>query len=228
MKVKLIDSSINCMKVVAAGGRICYSNKKASDIYMMNDTEAAAMVRHAMESHHDSLFEHANFTFLIEDVSRVLSHQLVRHRIMSPHQRSQRYVKLEEGEYVVPPTIKESWRASEIYKDAMKTCEEAYEKLLLLGIPKEDARYIYPNAAYTQLIVTINGRSLTHLLGLRLCSRAQWEIREMANLMLKEVRKVFPEYFNHVGPNCFMLGYCPEGKMSCGKLMEMKEKYKAN
>lgn len=227
MYVKLIDYPADCKRLVACGGRICYSNKSAKEIYEMSDEEAEKMVQHAMESHHDSLFEHVNFTFLIEGVSRVLSHQLVRHRIMSPHQRSQRYVTLYKDEYVTPPSIKDNPAAEKIYRFAIEQSASAYQALIDMGIPKEDARYLYPNAAHTQLIITINGRSLQHMLGLRLCSRAQGEIREMANLMLEEVRKVFPEYFNHVGPNCFMLGYCPEGKMSCGKIAEMKEKFTA-
>jgi thymidylate synthase (FAD) len=228
MYVKLIDYPLDPALLVACGGRICYSDKHASDIYKMSDDEANKMVQHAIDSHHDSLFEHVNFTFLIEDVSRVLSHQLVRHRIMSPHQRSQRYVTLHKGEYVTPKSIEENPEAKKIYDFAVDQAAAAYQTLIDMGIPKEDARYIYPNAAHTQLIITINGRSLQHMLGLRLCNRAQGEIREMAELMLKELRRVFPEFFNHVGPNCYMMGHCPEGKMSCGKMNEMQEKYKVD
>lgn len=228
MKVTLIDHTANPEKMIAIAARMCYSSLTASEMMEgLTDGVIDHMISVMEDTGHSSLLEHINFTFIIEGVSRVLSHQLVRHRLTSPHQRSQRYAKKSLAEEVItPPSIQNNPEALELFQNAVKVSDEAYTKMVALGIPKEDARFIFPNATGTQLILTLNGRSLVHLLSLRCCNRAQWEIRNMANLMLQECRKVSPKLFNNVGPSCYTNhGICPEGKMCCGHTKEVCEHY---
>jgi thymidylate synthase (FAD) len=170
---------------------------------------------------------HLSFTFAIEGVSRACSHQLVRHRVASFSQQSQRYIQVKKlhEHTVTPPTIEN--KAKEGYDAFIAEASDAYSKLVDAGIPKEDARFVLPNATETSLLMTLDGRSLIHLFGLRLCSRAQWEVRAMAEEMLKQVRKKEPNLFEEAGPYCIQLGKCPEGRFSCGRMTEMKAKYAA-
>jgi len=163
---------------------------------------------------HASVIEHASFTFSIEGVSRAMTHQLVRHRIASYTQQSQRYVTYDTLEkYVTPPSIEENSEAKRIFNSALKKISETYHKLLEMGIPKEDARFILPNAAKTNIIVTMNARELRHFFNLRCCRRSQWEIRQVAIEMLKQAKNAAPSLFENAGPSCVELGYCPEGRM---------------
>jgi len=155
-----------------------------------------------------------SFTFGVEGVSRVTTHQLVRHRIASYSQQSLRWVSAENMEIVVPPTIMNNPEAVMIFEDMVLKSKEAYHKLLNLGIPKEDARFIIPQGVATKIVFTMNARELHHFFKVRLCSRAQWEIRELAMLALLEVRKVAPIIFEKVGPPCVTEGRCFEEK-SC-------------
>lgn len=162
---------------------------------------------------HGSVIEHASFTFSLEGVSRTMTHQLVRHRVASYTQQSQRYVAYNTLEkYVTPPSIEDNEEAKGIYEETLEKISDAYQRLLKL-VPKEDARFILPNAAKTNIIVTMNARELRHFFNLRCCARAQWEIREVATEMLKQVKKAAPTLFENTGPSCVELGYCPEGKM---------------
>jgi thymidylate synthase (FAD) len=172
----------------------------------------------------EQLLPHLNYTFAIEKISRACSHQLVRHRIASYSQQSQRYIKVKllSEKIVVPPSIGEN----EDYEALINSASEAYQSLAKSGIPKEDARFVLPNAAETSLLLTMEGKSLMHFLGLRTCNRAQWEVRELANMMLKQLREVEPSIFNIAGPYCYQLGYCPEGRHTCGKMKETIERYK--
>ena len=165
---------------------------------------------------HESPFEHVNFTFGVEGVSRALSHQLVRHRIASYSQKSQRYVDEKSFTYIVPPSIASNEEALADYHAQMEAIRKAYARLSEL-IPQEDARYVLPNACETKVVVTMNVRSLNNFFRLRCCQRAQWEIRELAKMMLKEVRKVAPRIFANSGATCEITGDCPEGEMSCRK-----------
>lgn len=228
MKVTLIDHTANPEKMIAIAARMCYSSLTASEMIKgLTEETVDHMISVMEDTGHSSLIEHINFTFIIEGVSRVLSHQLVRHRMTSPHQRSQRYVKKSlADEVITPPSIKETPGALEVFQHAVDVTNEAYQKMLELGVPKDDARFIFPNATGTQLILTLNGRSLVHLLSLRCCNRASWEIRNMAKLMLQECRKVSPKLFNNVGPSCYTNhGLCPEGKMCCGHTKEVCEHF---
>jgi len=183
----------------------------------------------AMEKQHLSVMEHANFTFLIQGISRALLAQLTRHRIASFSVQSQRYVSECEFEYVIPPAIKALGEDEEaMFMAQMSIMQDWYSewqsKLLAAGRNQqqanEDARFVLPNAAATRLMLTMNARELMHFFELRCCSCAQWEIREMAWQMLKACKKVAPRMFRDAGPSC-MRGPCPEGKRSCG--MKWKE-----
>jgi thymidylate synthase (FAD) len=178
---------------------------------------------------HVSVIEHASFTFSIEGVSRAMTHQLVRHRIASFTQQSQRYVTYDTLEkYVTPQSITENAEAKNIFDETLEKISETYQKLLNLGVPKEDARFILPNAAKTNIIVTMNARELRHFFNLRCCARAQWEIREIATEMLKQAKKAAPALFENAGPSCIELGYCIEGKMKppeCN-VEEIKKRFK--
>ncbi|UCD14498.1 MAG: FAD-dependent thymidylate synthase, partial [Thermoplasmatales archaeon] len=153
--------------------------------------------------------------FAISDVSRSLTHQLVRHRIASYAQQSQRYVDLKEPNYVTPPTITKNDVMKKAYDETMNIIWKEYNKLLEMDIPAEDSRFVLPNAACTNIIVTMNARSLLNFFELRCCKHAQWEIRQLANKMLLEVKKIAPTIFKNAGPSCKTKGYCPENKKDC-------------
>jgi len=172
------------------------------------------------------LLRHSSFTFLVDGISRACSHQLVRHRPASYSQQSQRYVAMKNFPYVEPETVRGvkvevDGREME-FKDLMELIGKFYEGLVEKGVPKEDARFVLPNACTTRIVFTMNGEELVHFLRLRTCSRAQWEIREMAIEILKILREKFPGLFDRVGPNCYYLGYCTEGKKSCGRPEEVR------
>lgn len=172
----------------------------------------------ALRSGHESVLEHAVYTFEVKGVSRALTHQLVRHRVASYSQQSQRYVNMEKFEYVIPHSIENHPQFHrDVWEEHMESISEMYRELLDGGIPEEDARYILPNACTTNIIVTMNARELRHFFALRCCERAQWEIRELANRMLKICKEISPIIFDNAGPRCEQLGYCPESK-SCGRM----------
>lgn len=177
----------------------------------------------ALGAGHESVLEHVNFTFQVEGVSRVLLAQLTRHRIASYSVQSQRYVSLESGfGYVVPPSIIAlGEEAEKEYHDQMRQMHKWYKqwqkKLEAAGKKgNEDARFVLPGACETKLIFTMNARELRHFFSLRCCSRAQWEIRELATKMLDLCSEVAPKLFDGAGPGCAR-GKCPEGKLSCGR-----------
>lgn len=219
MHVQLIEYTPNPEKVVAAAARLCYSPLSANEIMDgLNEQMVESFLQKLTDMGHSSPLEHASFTFAIEGVSRALSHQLVRHRIgVSFSQKSQRYVKEKQFEYIVPPSIAKKELLKEKYEAQMAQIQALYNEFLQAGLPAEDARYLLPNAAETKLVVTMNARSLHHFFRLRCCNRAQWEIRAMAKQMLVEVRKVAPTLFAKAGPSCETEGICYEGKMCCGK-----------
>ena len=195
--------------------RIC--NRAAGVCVSAGEVKGDKHLMHALASGHDSVLEHATFTFAVEGISRACSHQLVRHRLASFAQQSQRYVKMDGFEYVMPEGFKKSPIVEELFTDYMEFIAEKYKLLVdYFGIPEEDARYILPNACKTNIIVTMNARELRHFFSLRLCTRAQWEIRQLAEKMLDCVREVAPTLFEDAGPRCKKLGYCPESK-GCGR-----------
>ena len=215
MKVTLINHTENPDRICAAAAQSCYSDKGASELFeKTSDDRARKMIEKVVGMGHLSVVEHAYFTFSVEGVSRSMTHQLVRHRIASYSQQSQRYVGMEKADYVLPPSIDGDSEAKAAYVKAMDDAWRAY-RTLSQKVPKEDARYVLPNACHTNITVTMNARELWHLFRLRCCRRAQWEIRLMAWLMLAEAKKIAPVLFADAGPGCFR-GACPEGEYSCG------------
>lgn len=219
MEVKLLRHTPEPEKTVAMSARLCYSPIGAAQLEKkMTDEQAAKLVRKLVSMGHFSTLEHVTFTFAIEGVSRVLTHQLVRHRIASYSQQSQRYVKEHNFETIMPPTIAARPEAKEKFLKLMQEIQDLYNELTEQGIPAEDARYVLPNAAETKIVCTFNVRSLLNFFSLRCCSRAQWEIRQLAEKMLAECKKVAPVLFENAGPTCVSEGICREGEMSCGRL----------
>lgn len=232
MKVTLINHTPMPEKMIVGAARVCYSGAKDLDTLLDSITEEKIVefLGKSALANHGSVWEHATFTFGLEGVSRALTHQLVRHRIASYDQQSQRYVSAKQFEYVTPPKIAKNPEAKELFDKTMSDLQSTYDRLVELGIPKEDSRYVLPNACASRLICTMNIRSLMHFFGLRCCTRAQWEIRDMANQMLKICQEVAPKVFV-AGANCEQLGYCPEGDMCCGRaptMAKLLEVYKGN
>ena len=214
MQVKLLRHTPEPEKTVAMSARLCYSPIGAAQLEeKISDEQAAALVRKLVSMGHFSTLEHVTFTFAIEGVSRVLTHQLVRHRIASYSQQSQRYVKEHNFETIMPPSI-----AARPVEALMQKLQDTYNKFTEMGIPAEDARYVLPNAAETKIVCTFNARSLLNFFSLRCCMRAQWEIRALAEAMLAECKRVAPVIFENAGPTCVSEGICREGAMSCGRL----------
>ncbi len=219
MQVKLVRHTPEPERTVAMSARLCYSPIGAAQLEeKISDEQAAKLVRKLVSMGHFSTLEHVTFTFAIEGVSRVLTHQLVRHRIASYSQQSQRYVKEHDFETILPGTIAKNPEAKEKFTKLMVEIQDLYNEFTEMGIPAEDARYILPNAAETKIVCTFNARSLLNFFSLRCCTRAQWEIRMLANKMLEACKKVAPVIFENAGPTCISQGVCHEGEMSCGRL----------
>lgn len=249
MNVTLIAHTPDPEKVVAAAAKLCYSS---SDVQTLMDNltpeKVESFVKLLASYGHESPVEHVTFTFGIEGISRSCTHQLVRHRIASYSQKSQRYVSEKGFEYVTPPAIAANEQALACYEKAMAQMDEAYntladlletshyEEFIAAGksekeaasaarkIAIEDARFVLPNGCETKIIVTMNARSLINFFHHRCCNRAQWEIRAVAQEMLRLCREVAPALFSHAGPSC-LNGPCPEGAMTCGCVKEMRERY---
>jgi thymidylate synthase (FAD) len=219
VKVILLEHTPEPERLVAAAARLCYSDKSADELLdNFTPDKVESFVKKLVSLGHESPMEHVCFTFAIDGISRACSHQLVRHRIgVSFSQKSQRYVKENQFEYVTPPKIAAKPELAEKFDKAMADMQGVYEELLAAGVPAEDARFVLPNAASTSLVVTMNVRSLWHFFELRCCNRAQWEIRALANAMLTEVREVAPLLFAKAGATCDSMGICFEGGMTCGK-----------
>jgi len=250
MKVVLVSHTPNPEQLVASAAKVCYSSLTPEEIIDRvgeNEEQTAKYLDMLVQLGHESPIEHISFTFCVSGVSRSLLAQLTRHRIASYSVRSQRYVSEKNFEVVVPPQIAEDPESLAIYEQTVAACREGYEKLTARmtqrivereGIDPqnkaamaaasrkaaEDARFVLPNACETQLFFTMNARSLLNFFRHRCCSRAQWEIRDMAEQMLALVYPVAPHIFAQAGPAC-LKGRCPEGKMSCGKMAQMQQKY---
>ncbi len=226
MKVSLVTHTPNPDRLCAQAALVSKWPKGWSQFKdQWNDATDLNHLKDAVEKGHVSVIEHASFTFSLEGISRACSHQLVRHRIASYTQQSQRYVHLEDSKnFVVPESIKKNKKTGPKYKKAIKTQFSLYQDLITQGIPKEDARFVLPNATRTNIIVTMNARELLHFFALRCCERTQWELKTVAWKMLSLVKNIAPIIFDTAGPSCVALGYCPEKDLSCGKLKEMKKK----
>ncbi|QSX06359.1 FAD-dependent thymidylate synthase [Sedimentibacter sp. zth1] len=249
LKVKLVSYTQDPEKLVAASAKLCYSQFGGDEIMEdLTDENIEKFLNILMSYGHQSPIEHISFSFAIEGVSRTLTHQLVRHRIASYSQKSQRYVTEGQFQYIVPPAIQTDEKAKKIFIEAMENDQKSYDKIANILKDKyikeyinegfsekkakstaekraiEDARYVLPNACETKIMVTMNARTLLHFFNVRCCNRAQWEIRDMAEKMLIEVKKVAPNIFKNAGPSC-VGGACVEGNMTCGKAKEMREKF---
>lgn len=219
MQVKLIRHTPEPERTVAMSARLCYSAIGAAELEeKISDEKAATLVRKLVSMGHLSTLEHVTFTFAIEGVSRVLTHQLVRHRIASYSQQSQRYVKEHDFETIMPASIAARPAAKARFEALMLEIQGLYDEFIEQGVKAEDARYILPNATETKIMCTFNARSLLNFFRLRCCTRAQWEIRALAEEMLRQCKSVAPVIFENAGPTCVSEGVCHEGAMSCGRL----------
>ena len=249
MEVKLLAYTPQPEKTVACAAKLCYAAADIDTVYEgLTEEKTASFLEMLNSIGHESPIEHASFTFGIQGVSRSLLAQITRHRIASFSVQSQRYVKENAFEFVLPPEIEAIPEAKEEFLRAMEEDQKHYENLTALLKEKhrrellaqgedeksanrkaekkaiEDARFVLPNACATKMICTMNARSLLNFFTHRCCNRAQWEIRALAVEMLKEVKAVAPHIFEKAGPPC-LRGNCPEGKMSCGKMKEVRERF---
>ena len=249
-KVYLLAHTPHPEHTVASAATLCYSSSNISTLSdNLTDEKVASFVEMLGEIGHESPIEHASFTFGIEGVSRSLLAQITRHRMASFSVKSQRYVREGAFEYVTPPEIAAEPEALKLYEEIMAEDQKRYDSIAEILKEKhkkefikagkdektadrlaekkaiEDARFVLPNSCETQMVMTMNARSLHNFFRHRCCARAQWEIQEIANQMLALVSEVAPNLFKNAGPSC-LCGPCPEGKMSCGKAKEIKEFYK--
>lgn len=225
MLVQLLTHTPDPEAVVAAAARLCYSPASIDQLLAKSRNDREALLGKILSLGHTSVLEHANFTFGIEGISRACSHQLVRHRIASYAQQSQRYVSHKERfAAVTPPSIAQRPELLERYQTLLDDIHELYRQMIAAGVPAEDARFVLPNAAETKLVMSMNARELLHFFNLRCCRRAQWEIRAMAKEMLRLVRPVAPLLFAQAGPGC-LAGACPEGTMTCGAIQAVRQEY---
>jgi thymidylate synthase (FAD) len=225
MLVQLLTHTPDPEAVVAAAARLCYSPSSIDQLLEKSRVDRESLLRKILSLGHTSVLEHANFTFGIEGISRACSHQLVRHRLASYAQQSQRYVSHRERfAAVTPPSIEQHPELLQRYQALLDQIHDVYRELLDAGVPAEDARFVLPNAAQTKLVLSMNARELLHFFNLRCCRRAQWEIRNLAKEMLRLVRPVAPLLFAQAGPGC-LAGACPEGAMSCGAMPAVRQEY---
>lgn len=225
MLVQLLTHTPDPEAVVAAAARLCYSPSSIDQLLEKSRVDRDDLLRKILSLGHTSVLEHANFTFGIEGISRACSHQLVRHRLASYAQQSQRYVSHRERfAAVTPPSIEQRPELLQRYQALLDEIHDVYRQLIDAGVPAEDARFVLPNAAQTKLVLSMNARELLHFFNLRCCRRAQWEIRAMAKEMLRLLRPVAPLIFATAGPGCLQ-GACPEGAMSCGAIKAVRQEY---
>jgi len=250
MRVELLAYTPEAQVIVAAAAKLCYSASDIEAIMQKQTPEVTEKFLNTLAAMgHESPIEHAVFTFGIEGVSRALLAQITRHRIASFSVQSQRYVNMTDFNCVVPPRIAENPEALAIYNEAVEETKSAYTRLAEVLVKAEteqyvsegmepeaaakkaskavleDARFILPNGCETKMVVTMNARSLYNFFSLRCCERAQWEIRAVADEMLRLVKQACPQLFSKAGPKC-VRGACGEGAMSCGKTAAIREKYK--
>lgn len=230
-RVELLAVTPNAESLVYAAFRQCYHAGFVADMWPrllsgeIEHEKQCEFVSRVLESGHVSPIEHVMFTFAAEGVSRALTHQLVRHRLASYSQQSQRYVDGSSFNYIVPPAIAKNAESRAEYEECMESIRASYIKLKELLVEDgrgdkaaEDARFVLPQGVETRIVFSMNCRSLLNFFEQRCCTRAQWEIRAMAMKCLKICRKELPVIFNTAGARCEKTGYCPEGeKFTCGR-----------
>lgn len=221
-KVRLISKPENMLKTIYTACRTCYSADSPLNIYdcesAQDNEKMLKLINKVVSSGHYSTIEHIQISFAISNISRACSHQLVRHRHMSFSQKSQRYVKeKEQFDYIVPDTIENNAELKQKFDELMNKISDLYIEFTQEGIPAEDARAMLPNAASTSMVASLNLRELIHLANLRLCSRAQKEIRILVKRMCDELIKEEPWLKDYLVPKCERWGFCDEDK-SCGRM----------
>lgn len=234
-RVDLLSVTPNAQELIYAAFRQCYYKGFIGDEWLnilngeTTKEKQINLIHKVIKSGHETPIEHVSFTFGIDGISRSLSHQLVRHRIASFSQQSQRYVGEGEFDYVIPPSINEIPEAREEFIGMMNYSLKKYHRLNEIlnnhgksKAAKEDARYVFTNATTTRVVTTMNCRALLHFFDLRTCTRSQWEIRSLANKMLEICKEELPVIFENAGPKCLRLGYCPEEK-TCGWMPTYQE-----
>ena len=233
LKVALLRHTADMQELVALGARLCYSKADVDTLKKrIEEKDQTAFIKKLMDMGHDSVMEHASFTFGVEGVSRILLAQLTRHRIASFSVQSQRYVSYAGGfSYIIPPRIQALGEEAVMeYERQMAVMQEWYEgwqeKLGTGEQSNEDARFVLPGACETRLIMTMNVRELNHFFALRMCNRAQWEIRAMAREMHRQCLAAAPLLFEKAGPGC-LSGPCPEGEKTCGKMLQIRREREA-
>lgn len=225
MHVELLIHTPDPEQVVAAAARLCYSNSSIDELMEKSKTDRQEFLEKILSLGHHSVMEHVSFSFGVEGISRACSHQLVRHRLASYSQQSQRYVSHKKRfSAVTPESIAAKPKLNQRYQQLLDEIHQFYGEMLDADIPPEDARFVLPNAATTKIVITMNGRELRHFFALRCCRRAQWEIQELAKQMLQQVKPVAPTLFAKAGPGC-VSGPCPEGKMTCGEIAAVREEF---
>lgn len=221
-EVRLLAHTPEAERLVAVSARVCTSPVDFDRLEeQLTPGKIRKLVRHLVEVGHHSTLEHVNFTWLVSGISRVASHQLVRHRIASYSQASQRYISLEEDcPFETPPSLegRDDWR--ERYDRHFRESHELYRSMVDDGIPCEDARFVLPQAVTTRVLFTMNARTLLHFFALRSCERAQHEIRAVARKMLALARDVCPTIFEKAGPPCVTEGRCRETQGDCPRRPE--------
>ena len=232
MRVELLAQSPNALELVYAAFRQCYHAGYVGDMWPRllagepDRERQAEFVAQILESGHASPIEHVSFTFALSGISRALTHQLVRHRLASYSQQSQRYVDASRFDYIMPPAVAKNAAAKERFERFMEEAGEAYREIRGLleadgrtdSKANEDARFVLPQAAQTRIVVTMNCRALLNFFEQRCCMRAQWELRAVADAMLNKCRQALPEIFMPAGAKCERLKYCPEGeRFTCGR-----------
>jgi len=215
--VRLLYHTPDPERAIAAAARLCYAPVGAAELLeTIGDDAVHRVLKTIITSGHTSTLEHASYTFAIDGVSRAMTHQLVRHRLASYNQQSQRYVSYAEDPcFIVPPDIDADPERRQVFLQACADAFIAYRQMIESGVAPEDARYLLPNAMETKIVVTMNVRELLHFFELRCCKRAQWEIREVALRMLDLAEPTAPYIFMDAGASC-RRGPCREGKMTCG------------
>lgn len=216
-RVEVLSHTPEPERTVALAARLCYSARSVGELKRdLLEDEVAALLAKLLSMGHLSALEHAQFTLGVEGVSRACSHQLVRHRLASYSQQSQRYVLLKEVRAVVPPSVDAHPEHGPRFRAALDDLWALYAAMVDDGVPAEDARYLLPNACETRLVMSMNARELRHFFAQRTCRRAQWEIRALALAVLRAVAPLAPHVFRGAGPDC-LAGACPEGAYSCGE-----------
>lgn len=225
LSVELISIPDNIIKTIYTACKTCYSAKLPYENFLNapDDEKMLSLIKRVIGSGHYSTIEHIQLTFAVQNVSRACTHQLVRHRHMSFSQKSQRYVK-EKGEfdYIMPKSIENNPELAKKFEEFIQNTSSLYQEFIEAGILAEDARSILPNAAASSLVASLNLRELIHLSNLRLCTRAQAEIRSLVKAMVDEVIKKEPWLKPYLVPKCERLGYCDEDK-SCGRMKTKEE-----